>query len=92
VGDGPAHHRGASYALIALLGEALEALEAAGGGGPAAGADSVPVVLRPPPHLPMEGDDDGHFSLRMPTETADFLDVLVTAFEAPGASRGARGG
>jgi hypothetical protein len=60
--EGPAHHRGANWVLLALLGEAL-------------GPDAVPhdegeqvaIRLRLPPHLRDErDDDDGVYPLRLP--------------------------
>lgn len=40
--EGPAHHRGANYVLLALLGRLLEP------GGPVPAGDSVPVPIRVP--------------------------------------------
>jgi hypothetical protein len=57
--EGPAHHRGATYALLRLLGEAARRH----GGRPADGP-SVPVPMHVPPHLRRE--PDAVFPLEMP--------------------------
>jgi hypothetical protein len=60
--EGPAHHRGANYAILALLGRLVEA------GGPVAPADRTdasPITLRLPPHLAPPAAD-GHFPLGVP--------------------------
>lgn len=61
VEEGPAHHRGASYALLRLLGLAL----AAAGGPPAEMGESAPIVLRLPPHLRRD-DADQEYPLGVP--------------------------
>ncbi|AUX44871.1 hypothetical protein SOCE26_063410 [Sorangium cellulosum] len=53
-GEGPVHHRGASYALVCLLGLLLEELGPDEGG--ARAGESLPVPIRLPPHL-ARGDD-----------------------------------
>lgn len=61
--EGPAHHRGANYVLLSLLGLLLE------GGPPLAPAPDQPgvaVPLRLPPHL-AEEHEDGAYPLVMPT-------------------------
>lgn len=68
VDEGPTHHRGASYALIRLLGLAL----AAAGGPPAARGESAPVALRLPPHL-RRGHDDQNFPLGVPLAALERL-------------------
>ena len=62
--EGPAHHRGANYVLLALLGEAAGKTRTAS---PAPGK-SVEVPMRLPPHLADERDDDDDdvFPLRFP--------------------------
>jgi hypothetical protein len=61
VDEGPIHHRGATYALLRLIGLALAAV-----GGPGAVRDeSAPIPLRLPPHLCRRGDD-GEFPLGVP--------------------------
>lgn len=62
VGEGPIHHRGASYTLVCLLGLLLEALGTEERG--ARGGKSVPVPIRLPPHLAR--DDDHDYPLSMP--------------------------
>lgn len=70
VGEGPIHHRGASYALLLLLGELLARTDAAP---PAPAGDTTAVPLRLPPHArPHEGDDH-HYPLRMPTAPLERL-------------------
>jgi hypothetical protein len=70
VDEGPIHHRGASYALLRMLGLALAAL------GPstpdAVDPDDVPVPLRLPPHL--NGQEDDHqFPIRLPRRALERL-------------------
>lgn len=66
--EGPIHHRGASYVLLALLGEALAAAPA--GGAEAAAAvdveDAAPVPLRLPPHLQDRARGEREYPLRLP--------------------------
>lgn len=50
--EGPAHHRGANYALLMLLVELVGAIPAAGG----PPAEPMAVPMRMPPHL-AEGDE-----------------------------------
>jgi hypothetical protein len=52
--EGPAHHRGANYALLRLLGILLERL---GGGDMASlrGGGTIPVPMKVPPHLERQG-------------------------------------
>jgi len=65
--EGPIHHRGASYALLSLLGLVLERLPDVE---PPAQAkiegDSVAVPLRLPPHLEDRRGEDQSFPLRLP--------------------------
>lgn len=58
VDEGPIHHRGATYALLRLLGLAL----AAAGGPVAAPGETAPIALRLPPHL-RRGHADENFPL-----------------------------
>lgn len=66
--EGPIHHRGASYALLRVVGALLEEL----GDAPVAESESVPIRLRRPPHLQSDDDDDD-YPLRMPTRPLDAL-------------------
>ena len=59
LGEGPAHHRGASWTLLALLGELVTKRAARA---PRVEGPTAPVPLRLPPHL-AEESDDGHFPL-----------------------------
>ncbi|MBZ5715722.1 hypothetical protein [Nannocystis pusilla] len=68
VDEGPAHHRGASYALLRLLGLAL----AATGGPPAEPGESAPIVLRLPPHL-RRGHADEEYPLGIPLAALERL-------------------
>jgi hypothetical protein len=61
VDEGPEHHRTASYALLRLLGLALDAA----GGPPETTGESAPIALRLPPHL-RRGHADEHFPLGVP--------------------------
>lgn len=61
--EGPAHHRAASWALVALAAEVARRLDAAPREGVA--PDDVAVPLRLPPHL-VEAGDDGAFPLAVP--------------------------
>lgn len=66
--EGPPHHRGASYALLRVLAEALERA----GGAPTSLAErrAVPLRMRLPPHLGRTHDDDG-YPLGLPTAALD---------------------
>jgi len=68
VGEGPAHHRGASYALLRLLGLALTAA----GGAPPPRREVAPVALRLPPHL-RRGHEDENFPLGIPVAALERL-------------------
>jgi hypothetical protein len=60
--EGPGHHRGANYVLLAMLGELVEAL---GAEQPASKTESVaPVAMRVPPHLAK--DAPKHYPLGLP--------------------------
>ncbi|WP_437730152.1 hypothetical protein [Sorangium sp. So ce1335] len=62
VGEGPVHHRGASYTLVCLLGLLLEELGPSQEGGAPAG-ESLPVPIRLPPHLARGDDHDYPLSI-----------------------------
>lgn len=70
--EGPAHHRGANYVLLSLLGELLAELGGERAGKQAAEGDSVAVPMRLPPHLAREADD-AEFALRFPRAPLDRL-------------------
>ena len=61
VEEGPLHHRGSNYVLVALLARALERVA-----GQDAASETVPVPMRLPPHLEEEVDD-GDFPIALPT-------------------------
>lgn len=63
VGEGPAHHRGANYVLLRLIGRLLEHVPASAPPSPAADAAEVPVRL--PPHL-ARGRGPASYPLRLP--------------------------
>ncbi|MDH5206139.1 MAG: hypothetical protein OEW36_10815 [Hylemonella sp.] len=60
IGEGPIHHRGANYILLALLGRALQAQ---GGVLPTQGG--VPVPMRLPPHL-ADAHEEGVYPVSLP--------------------------
>jgi hypothetical protein len=61
--EGPSHHRVASFALLKLLAEALDAA----GGAPALDLDDgLALPFRLPPHLDREADADAHYPIRLP--------------------------
>lgn len=63
--EGPAHHRGANYVLLALLGEAAGKVRQGKPG------KTIAVPMRLPPHLADEREDAGEddvFPLRFPLE------------------------
>ncbi|MBK6852366.1 MAG: hypothetical protein IPG93_12235 [Burkholderiales bacterium] len=62
VGEGPIHHRGANYVLLALL---FQALQAHGGVTPGLGGEPVPMRL--PPHLADAGHE-GVYPLTLPVD------------------------
>jgi hypothetical protein len=57
LGEGPAHHRGANYVLLALIGLLVEKT-----GGPDSGSfkNLLPVRMRLPPHLARDGGDGAY--------------------------------
>jgi hypothetical protein len=66
--EGPAHHRGANYVLLALLQLLVER------GGPVAprGDRGNEIPLRLPPHL-LEKNPQGRFPVRCPTRALELL-------------------
>ncbi len=78
--EGPAHHRGTSYVLLALLGRALEA--AGGAGPPSPPGPTTPVRMRLPPHLRRERDEEAEFPLRLPLRPLAHLAAPGSAEEA----------
>ncbi len=61
VGEGPIHHRGANYILLAMLGRALE-----GRGGVRPVPDGACVPMRLPPHL-ANAQGEGVYPIALPT-------------------------
>ena len=77
--EGPAHHRGANYVLLALLDELIGA-----GGRPAPPSTTdgqVAIPMRLPPHRPQAGDD-GLFPLRFPSAPLERLAPAGSAAQA----------
>lgn len=70
LGEGPAHHRGANYVLLRLLGELVGRSGAAAPGGAAAGDVAVPIRL--PPQLTPD-HDDREYPLRFPRRVLERL-------------------
>lgn len=68
--EGPIHHRGASYVLLALLGEALAAAPARDRDPGAAAREepTAPVPLRLPPHLQDHARGEREYPLRLPLQ------------------------
>lgn len=64
--EGPAHHRGANYVLLRLLGSALERVPAAQNV-PAPSGDALEVPMRLPPHL---SRTEGHHCYPLPLPSA----------------------
>ncbi|MFO0578281.1 MAG: hypothetical protein U1A78_30110 [Polyangia bacterium] len=67
---GPAHHRGANYILLRLLGLLLE--RSSRSPSPPAEAEAIPIPLRLPPHLATDRAD-AQFPLRLPTRALERL-------------------
>lgn len=79
--QGPIHHRGANFALLALAATLLERT----GGFPASAPSgpTIPVPLRLPPHLAPERDEDKAYPLHMPLAPLEALAPEGTpAFDA----------
>lgn len=79
--QGPIHHRGASFALLALAATLVERT----GGFPtsAPSGQTIPVPLRLPPHLAPERDEDKVYPLHMPLAPLEALAPKGTpAFDA----------
>lgn len=73
VGEGPIHHRGANYVLIALLAQLAQRLPPVAGEPVGAGVQAgVRVPMRLPPHL-ADQVEDGHFPLQLPTTALSAL-------------------
>lgn len=62
IGEGPIHHRGSSYALIALAGAIAERL---GVTAPPSDAHGVTVPMRLPPHLEKPDEEPPVYPLRL---------------------------
>lgn len=74
--EGPAHHRGANYVLLSLLGQVLEQVDArvAPGTPPARGREvPVPMRMHPHHHHHDDHDDDASFPLGVPLAPLDRL-------------------
>jgi len=67
VEDGPLHHRGVNFVLLALIDRLLERLP-----GTDARAEGRKVPMRLPPHL-RDRVDDGHYPLELPTRALEKL-------------------
>lgn len=75
--EGPAHHRGANYVILALLGELLARLP---GPPPRADTPATPVPMRLPPHMKAE---EGEFPLGICERPVELLAPKGSrAFEA----------
>lgn len=70
IGEGPIHHRGASYALLALAGAVAERL---GSPGPGPGGADLAVPMRLPPHLERRDQDPPAYPLRLDPAGLDLL-------------------
>jgi hypothetical protein len=70
VGEGPIHHRGASYALLALAGAVADRL---GSPGPGPGGADLAVPMRLPPHLERHDQDPPAYPLRLDPAGLDLL-------------------
>jgi hypothetical protein len=70
IGEGPIHHRGSSYALIALAGAIADRL---GVSVPASGEASVTVPMRLPPHVERPDQDHPVYPLRLDPSGLDHL-------------------
>ncbi len=69
--EGPAHHRGANYVLLSLLGRVLERLPA-GASVPAPGGEPLEVPMRLPPHL-AKGSQPKSYPLPLPSAPLEQL-------------------
>jgi hypothetical protein len=70
LGEGPAHHRGANYVLLQLLGQVLGRRAARPRGPDDAGDIAVPIRL--PPRVAQEHDDDT-YPIRVPRRVLERL-------------------
>ncbi|MFP2923921.1 hypothetical protein ACLESO_01640 [Pyxidicoccus sp. 3LG] len=71
LGEGPAHHRGANYVLLSLLGRVLERVAGGDRESPDLGAPLV-VPMRLPPHL-ARPDDAPTYPLPLPSAPLELL-------------------
>ncbi len=67
--EGPAHHRGANYVLLAMLGELVSLVGADSADMPQ--GDVVPVAMRVPPHLASAAPQ--HYPLGIPRAPLEAL-------------------
>jgi len=70
IGEGPIHHRGASYALLAVAGLIAERL---GISAPATDAAGLHVPMRLPPHLEQPGQEPPAYPIRLDPSGLDRL-------------------
>lgn len=70
IGEGPIHHRGASYALIALAGTIAERV---GADVPLPDRTGIPVPMRLPPHLERPGQESPAYPLCLDPAALDGL-------------------
>jgi hypothetical protein len=68
LGEGPAHHRGANYVLLTLLGRVLERA----GARAAPAGEQVAIPIRLPPQMAAE-HDDGEYPLAFPRRVVEQL-------------------
>lgn len=72
LGEGPAHHRGANFVLLALLGLLVERHGAVAHTDDPNDAQRVAVPLRLPPHL-ADDQEDAAYPLTLPTRALERL-------------------
>lgn len=70
LGEGPAHHRGANYVLLRLLGQVLERLPAHAATKPSEG---LQVPMRLPPHLAQTLEQAQAYPLPLPKAPLELL-------------------
>ncbi len=79
--QGPIHHRGANFALLAIVAALLERTGGIPDKPPA--GETVAVPLRLPPHLAPEHDEDNAYPLHMPLAPLEVIAPKGTpAFDA----------
>ncbi|HYH98734.1 hypothetical protein [Hyalangium sp.] len=71
LGEGPAHHRGANYVLLTLLGRVLEHLPPLDSV-PAPMGEPIEVPMRLPPHL-AKASEPKSYPLRLPSQPLEQL-------------------